>query len=83
MSLVHHTPGTTRRVVLDVDDARDIPALLTSLHDLGLNGHVHLEVVDEILGGAGTGIARELERRLHVHPRVETVIGDLDEDDER
>lgn len=71
MSLVTHTSPRRQRVMLDLSDPNEAAAVCAALRELGLAGHVHLEIVDEILGGGSTEIVEEIRDRLHLPAHLE------------
>lgn len=73
MSLVTHLSQRRRRVVLDLGDPAEAPSVCAALRELGLTGHLHLEVVDEILGGGSEEIVDEIRDRLHLRAHLEEI----------
>ena len=73
MSLVTHLPPRRRRVVLDLGDPAEAASVCAALRELGLTGHLHLEVVDEILGGGSEEIVDEIRDRLHLRANLEEI----------
>lgn len=73
MSLVTHLPPRRRRVVLDLGNPAEAASVCAALRELGLTGHLHLEVVDEILGGGSEEIVDEIRDRLHLRAHLEEI----------
>ena len=73
MSLVTDLSQRRRRVVLDLGDPAEAPSVCAALRELGLTGHLHLEVVDEILGGGSEEIVDEIRDRLHLRAHLEEI----------
>lgn len=73
MSLVTHLSPRRRRVVLDLGDPAEAASVCAALRELGLTGHIHLKVVDEILGGGSEAIVDEIRDRLRLRAHFEEI----------